>query len=434
MTTWRHLAAALALAVLLLLVSAPAAPAWAAPAPPLRYVVQPGDTLGAIAEEQGSTVPAILAANVLPDPNWIQAGSVLLVPAANEPVLRVEAGPGESLSAIARRYRTTTAVLRELNGMEPRERVLVGQDLLVPPHPDAPSPALPSGPVVAVNTWPETASQGETVVVQVQVEPGRAISLTAQLGDQGIPLQPLTGTGAPGTTYWGLAAIHALTTPGYASLDLRWQDAAGHNGSGIAPAEPQDDSQDTGWARWPIQVMDGNYPTYDIILPPGKGELLNPELVRAEAERLAAIWAQPESALAWQGRFLRPVAEEFVTSAPFGQRRSYNSGPVSGFHTGQDFAAPGGTPVLAPAAGTVVLAEPLVVRGNSVIIDHGAGVYSGYWHLSSIEVTAGQEVEPVDLLGLVGTTGLSTGDHLHWEMRLHGIAISPLQWVEIKFP
>ena len=62
------------------------------------------------------------------------------------------------------------------------------------------------------------------LVVQVQVEPGRAISLTAQLGDQGIPLQPLTGTGAPGTTYWGLAAIHALATPGYASLDLRWQD------------------------------------------------------------------------------------------------------------------------------------------------------------------------------------------------------------------
>ncbi|MCB0241403.1 MAG: M23 family metallopeptidase, partial [Anaerolineae bacterium] len=82
----------------------------------------------------------------------------------------------------------------------------------------------------------------------------------------------------------------------------------------------------------------------------------------------------------------------------------------SGYHTGQDFAAPEGVPVLAPASGTVVLAEPLDVRGNAVVIDHGAGVFTGYWHLSQIDVQAGQQVKPGDQLGLVGTTGLSTGN------------------------
>jgi murein DD-endopeptidase MepM/ murein hydrolase activator NlpD len=90
--------------------------------------------------------------------------------------------------------------------------------------------------------------------------------------------------------------------------------------------------------------------------------------------------------------------------------------------------------VVAPAAGTVVLAEPLVVRGNAVVIDHGAGQYTGYWHLSQLVASAGQSVKPGDLIGLVGTTGLSTGNHLHWEMRLHGVAVDPLQWVQQVFP
>ena len=90
--------------------------------------------------------------------------------------------------------------------------------------------------------------------------------------------------------------------------------------------------------------------------------------------------------------------------------------------------------MLAPASGTVVLAEPLDVRGNAVVIDHGAGVFTGYWHLSQIDVQAGQQVKPGDQLGLVGTTGLSTGNHLHWEMRVHGIAVDPLQWTGKVFP
>ena len=82
-----------------------------------------------------------------------------------------------------------------------------------------------------------------------------------------------------------------------------------------------------------------------------------------------------------------------------------------------------------PAAGLVAMAEPLNVRGNAVVIDHGRGIFTGYWDLSEIKVTVGQELRTGDLIGLVGTTGLSTGAHLHWELRIYGIAVDPMQFV-----
>ena len=75
------------------------------------------------------------------------------------------------------------------------------------------------------------------------------------------------------------------------------------------------------------------------------------------------------------------------------------------------------------------MAEALQVRGMAVIVDHGRGVTSGYWHLSQVNVVEGQMVDPGAVLGLVGNTGLSTGAHLHWEMRVMGIPVDPLQWV-----
>jgi murein DD-endopeptidase MepM/ murein hydrolase activator NlpD len=73
------------------------------------------------------------------------------------------------------------------------------------------------------------------------------------------------------------------------------------------------------------------------------------------------------------------------------------------------------------------------VRGNAILIDHGGGVFTGYWHLSELAASEGQVVEVGDLLGLVGTTGLSTGAHLHWELRIYGIAVDPMQFLNEPF-
>ena len=80
------------------------------------------------------------------------------------------------------------------------------------------------------------------------------------------------------------------------------------------------------------------------------------------------------------------------------------------------------------------MAETLAVRGNAVILDHGAGLHTGYWHLSKIDVNVGQQVKAGDKLGEVGTTGLSTGAHLHWEMRVGVTPVDPLTWLRRALP
>lgn len=397
-------------ALILTLLIGLSGPAVAA-SPPPRHMVRPGDTLSALADEYATTVPAIKVANLLPDSDTLPVGRVLVMPRASEPLIPIEVGPFDTLAGLARRYHTSVQVLRELNEMRPAERLIVGQDLLVRPWPPEPSLALPPGPLTRVQIRPAVARQGTTLLVRVHSS--RPLSVSIRFGQQLISLR----AGRP-NHYWGLVAVHALAEPGTAHLEIRWQDEKGQ----------------TGKVGWPVEVVAGGYGSYNVVLPPEKSSLLDPRLIRAEAERLAALWTTADSGPAWSGRFRWPLPKEAPTTAPFGQRRSYNGGPVTSFHTGQDFAAPEGTPVVAPAAGTVVLAEPLQVRGNAVIIDHGAGLFTGYWHLSKIAVKVGQRVEPGQLLGRVGTTGLSTGAHLHWEMRLHGVAVDPLQWTRQTFP
>ncbi|GBD24333.1 Murein DD-endopeptidase MepM [bacterium HR29] len=155
---------------------------------------------------------------------------------------------------------------------------------------------------------------------------------------------------------------------------------------------------------------------------------LDPAVVRAEEARLAEVYAAETPRKLWDGPWLLPVDGPVTTH--FGQQRSVNGGPPSGHHSGVDIGAPEGTPVVASNGGRVALAEPLAVRGNMVILDHGGGVLSGYGHLSGFAVSAGQAVSAGDLIGYVGNTGLSTGAHLHWEMSVHGILVDALRWVD----
>jgi murein DD-endopeptidase MepM/ murein hydrolase activator NlpD len=178
-----------------------------------------------------------------------------------------------------------------------------------------------------------------------------------------------------------------------------------------------------------VIIADGGYESQVLQLPPDRATLLDPVLVASETQKVAAVWSQVRPELLWRDQFRRPIGEQYETTSPFGTRRSYNGGPIDSYHAGQDFGAPAGITVTAPADAIVALAEPLQVRGNAVILDHGGGVFSGYWHLSEFRVTPGQQVAAGDPIGLVGNTGLSTGAHLHWELRIYGIAVDPMQFL-----
>ena len=161
----------------------------------------------------------------------------------------------------------------------------------------------------------------------------------------------------------------------------------------------------------------------------GAGE---PVLDQAERDREAILLEQtyaletPEKL--WQGRWRVPIQGDL--SSQFGERRSFNDGPVGGNHGGADFGAPEGTPVTAANSGRVALARQLAVRGNMVIIDHGGGVLSGYAHLSAFAVAEGQQVEKGQVIAFVGSSGLSTAPHLHWEVSVHGVLVDPLRFID----
>lgn len=125
----------------------------------------------------------------------------------------------------------------------------------------------------------------------------------------------------------------------------------------------------------------------------------------------------------WRGEFLQPVSGR-ITSG-FGMRHH----PIlkrSRMHTGLDIAAPTGTPIRAAGTGRVIRASYSSGYGNCVIVDHGGGVATLYAHCSSLLVSVGQMVERGDIIAKVGSTGLSTGPHLHWEVRINGEPVNPL--------
>jgi len=170
-----------------------------------------------------------------------------------------------------------------------------------------------------------------------------------------------------------------------------------------------------------LHVNDGGFTYEDITAPPAVGDLLlDQPRIDAEREQVAAIEAVVTPEKYWSGPWIVPTVGE--TTSNFGAMRSTNGGPYYP-HSGVDLANSAGTPIYAAADGTVAFASALYLYGNSVILDHGVGVFSDYSHMQSFVVSAGQFVHQGDLIGYMGETGFATGPHLHWEAIVHGVRI-----------
>ncbi len=157
-------------------------------------------------------------------------------------------------------------------------------------------------------------------------------------------------------------------------------------------------------------------------------EYMDPAVVAEEAAMLKGLYTKVTPEKLWDGYWQQPVAGALTSR--YGEERAINGSDPSGHHGGTDFGALEGTPVTATNSGRVVLVRQLRVRGNMVVIDHGGGLYSGYAHLSEIQVAEGDAVEAGQQIGLVGNTGLSTGAHLHWEMASNGILLDALRFTD----
>jgi len=274
------------------------------------------------------------------------------------------------------------------------------------------TPTLTPTPTVeplrlSVNLHPAQVGQGHTLWVELLAN--RGIAVTGMFQGRLVSFEQVAA-GA-----WAVVGIPVQTPPGTQGLQLSIADELGTNMMITVP----------------VLVEATAFPSEEIYIPADRMSLMDPAVTAEEAQRLDQVFGVVTPQQLWQGTFVWPHTGR-VTSA-FATSRLYNDGHDS-YHGGMDIAGDIGAPVVAANRGRVAFAGLLNVHGNAVIIDHGWGVFSAYYHLSEVLVNEGQQVDQAELVGRVGNTGLSTGAHLHWEMRVGGVQVDPVEWTTRSIP
>lgn len=168
---------------------------------------------------------------------------------------------------------------------------------------------------------------------------------------------------------------------------------------------------------------------------PSQNVTLSPEIeaLHSTPEEMALLKTFKENiseTRSWQDPLAPPVSG--CMTSPFGVKRLHNGKPTGEYHGGVDQRTPEGEPIRAVAAGPITFAKQFNVLGNAVGIDHGQGLESMYLHMSRLVVAPGAAVQRGDILGYAGSTGRSTGPHLHWVLYVDGINVNPAQWVKLE--
>lgn len=265
-------------------------------------------------------------------------------------------------------------------------------------------------PEIQINIDPPVVEQGHTAYIAATSDEAPESLRLAVAG------RPVTPTVA-GNTAWVVWGIPPAAEPGQ-SLEIA--------------AQARDATGNQTTITRTLVITEYDFAIERIDAPPEVASALSEDIIRDEGAAFEALVSQVRPEQLWDGSFIEPV--DAPLSSRFGTRRAYNVAAPGSHHSGTDYAAWTGTPVYADARGIVALAEHQQVRGNLVVLDHGLGVFSAFFHLNEIAVSEGDRVEQGDLLGYVGTTGLSTGPHLHWEVRVRGIPVNPQEWTQRSFP
>lgn len=258
--------------------------------------------------------------------------------------------------------------------------------------------ATPTKLTISVELSANKVGQGHPFFVKLSSS--RAVSATATLDGYTIPLMASKGA------YWGSLGFSRLSLLGPRAVTVNVRDAEGQTAS----------------QRLPLEVVATQFEVSTIDVVPTAFDAS--DFVKEEAF-LRSVWTVVTPRQLWSGLFARPI-NSAITS-PFGEIRIWKDGSRDS-HEGTDFEGVTGTPIYAAADGVVALAQPLVVRGNVVIIDHGLGVYTGYYHFSELLVKKGDAIKQGQLLGKMGATGRVTGPHLHWDMIVGGVNVDGLEW------
>ncbi|MDO4263978.1 MAG: LysM peptidoglycan-binding domain-containing M23 family metallopeptidase [Deinococcus sp.] len=328
--------------------------------------------------------------------------------------------PGDTLWGIAQRSGTTVQALQAANGLS-GSALEVGQVLQLPASAAAPAPTAPaeaSSPAVGVSLpgvqvqAPVRAKEGDAFTLRLSGENAARVRVRfpSELNeDVRRPNEWLSPVQIGGRWVVLGRVVLVQSAPVRFEAELDGQSAAGQ-----FPVGP---------LGQPVQNLNMPASIAAVLQDPRRAEE-TAAVEKAYGLRGAPMWTEPFANAIANGR----------RSSGFGQPRRERAGAKVSYHYGMDYSAPKGTRVQAVNRGRVVLAGTYPVRGGLVAIDHGAGLLSLYFHLSRIDVKPGQSVSRGQQIGAVGSTGYSTGPHLHLELRLRGEAVDPARWVGQLLP
>ncbi|NMC47217.1 MAG: peptidoglycan DD-metalloendopeptidase family protein [Chloroflexi bacterium] len=438
------------------------------------YVVQPGETLTVIASKFNTTVDAIIEVNGIVNADLISEGTELMIPGLEGISGRLEThavNVGETLEDLALSNNISLSTLLSLNKITSPNEVYVGTNLIIPVA-NQESSLLVAADIQAQDTPLETAVRlqqnpwvllhlndfrtGSSLIINTpvfaEINPDKAVSLISPMiraiDISPLPLvqgttivvtvqtvQPLDLTGILDTytlrffpvadqenTYYAIQGIHAMAVPGLVKFNL----------TGSADGQTLFSYDQMLLQEEGVFIKDPPLYVQD--------ETVDPAITGPEDDLVRSVVSQITPDKYWQGSFRYPVDgsvedDTIGFMSTFGNRRSYNDSDYTYFHSGLDFGVyVNSLNIYAPADGVVAYTGSLTVRGNATFIDHGQGIYSGYFHQAEIKVNVGDHVQQGQLIGLIGGTGRVTGPHLHWEIWANGVQVNPVDWVNNSYP
>ncbi len=442
----------------------------------LNYTVLEGDTIDSIATAFHTTAYRIRRINYIADLDYIYPGQRLLIPGFDDvqgEVMRVNQPFGKSLTAYFGSLHQPMALLTRLNFITNIDQTWAGAPLYIM---YTSTPAVKELPVTEGLTGLETAvKQGVRTWTLAEYNdlrgPWMMVPNTSLWLPDSTAVEGVASNSAPAMTVSPFPLLQGKTTelitnppPEGAtlsgSLRMSVNDSLGTN-SFYTPIEyplhffPSDDGlmialqgvhrfAKPGLAAMRITTTypDGSTFAYEenLLVKPYDyligapiivdASYIDPTVTVPEWEMIKSIVKDAPELKEWTFGFTDPSPSEQDWISSYGLLRSYNDSDYIYFHSGVDFAGSTSTPIFAAAAGTVVLAQNLDVRGGATIISHGHGVYTGYWHQSQIDVKVGDHVDAGQTIGMVGGTGRVTGAHLHFEVIVGGVQVDPAEWLQ----
>ena len=257
---------------------------------------------------------------------------------------------------------------------------------------------------IGVKVLPDAPVQGDTLAVMVTAP--RSAQVRVSFDGTGVPAYPLSG---------GTHRALIGTDPNVAT-----------GAHGVVVAVTARGKPALRMSR-AVRIGSGQFGIRTITMSGKTFGLINPENATIERRALGSALGRRTPEALWSGPFVAPSGG--TMDSPYGDASYYN-GHRAWWHQGMDYAAAEGDPVVAANAGVVTLAQGLPLGGNTVVVDHGQGVFTEYLHLSAFTVRSGARVARGDVVGRIGATGLVTGPSLHWGLYVNGTWVNPSFWME----